>query len=48
MIGEATLGIVQLMAGNAKVQQRAVDEGDLQFIQHAGGFAEVGLNHLGG
>ena len=48
MIGEATLGIVQLVAGNAKVQQRAVDEGDLQFIQHAGGFAEVGLNHLGG
>ena len=42
------LGIVQLVAGNAKVQQRAVDEGDLQFIQHAGGFAEVGLNHLGG
>ena len=48
VIGEATLGIVQLVAGNAKVQQRAVDEGDLQFIQHAGGFAEVGLNHLGG
>ena len=48
MVGEAARRVVQLMAGNAKIQQSAVDRRDIQLRKDTCCLAEVRLYHLGG
>ena len=46
-VGKAAGRIVQLMAGNAQIQQRAVDLVDAKAFQSLSGIAEVDLHHRG-
>ena len=46
-VGKASGGIVQLVAGNAEVQQRSVDLVDAQLFQSLSRIAEVDLHHGG-
>ena len=46
-VGKASRGIVQLVAGNAEVQQRSVDLVDAQLFQSLSRIAEVDLHHGG-
>ena len=48
MVGETARRIIQLMAGNTKVQQGPVDRRDGKLREHSRRVAEIRLYHLSG
>ena len=48
MVGEAACRVVQLVAGNAEIQQGTIDRRDVKLRKDTRCLAEVCLYHLGG